>query len=252
MPNAGGDVIYFVVTHIQKGEAPQLAEGFRQLSEAVVGKVEALQPLECPHLCRQRAQAVVAQSEPHQAAQRANFSRDFLQVVGVHIEAGEVPQMADLLGKQLHPVPQAALSFWAHLQHLQLLQAKDLCGNWQQLSARDLELLLPFIFWIVLCEIPPEWIRTWTGTSRRGDCIHIPAEQWLVEQRLSVTIACSTGNLWGFWWIKVLCQLCALLGRLPTHRVFELLRYIPLSKHLVFSHDQVFSLLLCRAHKPSS
>lgn len=129
MPNAGGDGIYFVITHIQKGEAPQLAEGCRQLSEAVVGKVEAVQPLECSHLCRQRAQAVVAQSEPLQVAQSANFSRDFLQVVGVQVEAGEVPQTADVLGKQLHPVPQAALSFWAHLQHLQLVQAKDLCGN---------------------------------------------------------------------------------------------------------------------------
>lgn len=37
-----------------------------------------------------------------------------------------------------------------------------------------------------------------------------------------------------------------------TCRVFELLRYIPLSKHLVFSQDQVFPCLLCRAHKPSS
>lgn len=129
MPNAGGDSIYFVVTHIQKGEAPQLAEGCRQLGEAVVGKVEAVQPLECPHLCGQRAQAVVAQSEPLQVTQSANFSWDFPQVVGVHIEAGEVLQIANLLGKQLHPIPQAALSFWAHLQHLQLVQAKDLCGN---------------------------------------------------------------------------------------------------------------------------
>lgn len=129
MPNAGGDGIYFVVTHMQKGEAPQLAEGCRQLSEAVVGKVEAVQPLEHPHLCGQCAQAVVAQSEPLQAAKSASFSRDFLQVVGVHVEAGEAPQTADRLGKQLHPVPQAALSFWAHLQHLQLPQAKDLCGN---------------------------------------------------------------------------------------------------------------------------
>lgn len=37
-----------------------------------------------------------------------------------------------------------------------------------------------------------------------------------------------------------------------TCRESELLRYIPLSKHLFFSHDQVFPLLLCRVHKPSS
>lgn len=135
MPNAGGDCAYFVVTHIQKGEAPQLAEGCRQLGEAVVGQVEAVQPLKCPHFWGQRAQAVVAQSEPLQVTQSANFGGDFLQVVGVHIEAGEVPQAADLLGEKLHLVPQAALSFWAHLKDLQLVQAKDLRRNRHQLSA---------------------------------------------------------------------------------------------------------------------
>lgn len=106
----------------------------------------------------------------------------------------------------------------------------------------------------MLCKVPPEWIRTWIGTSGRGDSIHIPPEQWLVEQRFShkylqAPQACS--EVFGGSRFSVSFVLCWARYQ-HTCRVFELLRYIPLSKHLVFSHGQVFPLLLCRAHRPSS
>lgn len=190
MLNAGGDCACSVVTHIQKSEAPELAEGCRQLGEAVVGKVEAAQPLESPHLWRQQAQAVVAQSEPLQVAQSANLSRDCLQVAGVHVEAGEMLQVADVMGQQVHLVPEAALTFWAHLQNLQLVQAKDLLRNRHQLSARDLEFLLPFMLWIVLCKVPLSGSGPLAAHPKEVAASIALPELWLVELRCSLMICC--------------------------------------------------------------
>lgn len=172
MPDAGGDGVDFVVAQVQKGEAPQLAEGGRQFGQGIVSQVEAAQPLKCCHFRGQGAQAVVAQGEPLQAPQRADFGRNGLQVVGVHVKEGEVLQAADVSGEQLQAVPQAALPFWAHLQDLQLVQAEDLLRNRCQVSAGDLQFLLPFVLWVMLCKVPPEWVRTRRGTSEEGISVH--------------------------------------------------------------------------------